>query len=73
MRTSEFWQAVRAEFGETYGRTIARDLVFPEFGNRSAADALEQGADAREVWLALCRATDVPENRWYGVGQLPPI
>ena len=71
MRVSEFWQAVNDEFGVTYGRTIARDLVFPQFGDVSAVQAIERGEDPREVWLALCRATDVPQDRWYGVGQLP--
>jgi hypothetical protein len=30
------------------------------------------GVATREIWLALCRAADVPEARWYGVGQREP-
>ena len=71
MRVSEFWQAVTDEFGESYGCTISRDLVLVEVGDRTAIQAIAAGVDAREVWLALCAATDVPKNRWHGVGQLP--
>jgi hypothetical protein len=70
MRVSEFWNAVDAEFGAAYGRFVTRDLVLTEFGDRSAAEAVEAGDDVRQVWIALCAATDVPKSRWYGVGQL---
>ena len=72
MRLSEFWQAITDEFGGPYGRVLASDLVLAELGDRTAADALANGHDAREVWLALCRASDVPQNRWYGVGLPEP-
>ena len=72
MRVSEFWQAVVAEFGDAYGRFIVRDLVLVEFDNRTAEQAIAAGSSAREVWIALCRATDVPKARWHGVGKLPP-
>ena len=72
MRLSEFWQAVTDEFGGPYGRVLVSDLVLAELGDRTAADAIVTGLDAREVWLALCRASDVPRNRWYGVGLPEP-
>ena len=72
MRLSEFWRAVSDEFGEAYGRVVVSDLVIRELGDRSAADALARGIPAREVWLSLCKAADVPESRWYGVGLPPP-
>jgi len=70
MQVSEFWRAVAAEFGDSYGRTVTRDVVLGEF-DRTAADAISAGADARDVWLALCRAMEVPVERRHGVGQLP--
>jgi hypothetical protein len=69
MRLSEFWTAMGDEFGESYGRTLAHDLVL---GGEVAEQAIAKGVGAREIWLALCRASDVPENRWYGVGQRMP-
>jgi hypothetical protein len=72
MRLSEFRTAVRDEFGISYGQTLTRDLVLDELGDLTAEQAIAKGLQAREIWLALCRATDVPESRWYGVGQLRP-
>ncbi|MFP7833680.1 DUF3046 domain-containing protein [Marisediminicola sp. LYQ134] len=71
MRVSEFWQAVRDEFGEPYGQMVTRDLVLTEFGDRTSVQAIASGEDTRAVWIALCRASDVPKSRWHGVGQLP--
>jgi hypothetical protein len=46
---------------------LTRDLVLTRFG-RTADQALAGGIPARDVWLALCAETDVPENRRHGVG-----
>jgi len=72
MRLSEFRTAVDDEFGAAYGRVLTRDLVLGELGGRTAEQAISAGMNAREVWIALCRASDVPESRWYGVGQREP-
>lgn len=71
MRLSEFWLAVSDEFGEEYGRVITRDLVLSDLG-LTAEEAIRKGASTRQIWLALCRAQDVPRERWYGVGQREP-
>ena len=71
MRVSEFWRAVSEEFGESYGRLLTRDLVLRELGDLTAVQAIEAGADTREIWLSLCAATDVPMERRHGVGKLP--
>lgn len=71
MRLSQFWTAVTDEFGPAHGRTLVHDLVIGDLGDLTAEQALARGSDIRETWLALCRAADVPESRWYGVG-LPP-
>lgn len=72
MRVSEFRTAVDDEFGASYGRVLTHDLVLGDLGGRTADQALSAGVDAREVWLALCKAADVPANRWHGVGQREP-
>ena len=72
MKLSEFRLAVSDEFGEAYGRVITHDLVLAEIGGLTADQAVKAGVATREIWLALCRAADVPENRWYGVGQREP-
>jgi hypothetical protein len=72
MRLSEFQRAVRDEFGEAYGTSVVRDVVISALGDRTARQALDDGEDARSVWLAVCSAMDVPRERWYGVGLLDP-
>lgn len=72
MRLSEFWLAMSDEFGEAYGRVLAEDLVLSTLGGLTAQQAISRGVSVREIWLALCDAKDVPENRRYGVGQREP-
>ena len=60
------------EFGDSYGRVLARDLVLGDVGGRTAEQAIRDGIDTREIWIALCRASDVPPERWYGVGLREP-
>ncbi|HEY8720633.1 DUF3046 domain-containing protein [Pengzhenrongella sp.] len=65
MRNREFWGLVEEVFGATYGRTLAGDQVVGPLGNRTAAQAIEDGVEPRIVWHALCDALDVPEAlRW---------
>jgi hypothetical protein len=51
------------EFGAAYAASVARSHVMAELGGRTAVDALEAGVPPRQVWLALCAAMDVPEDR----------
>ena len=60
------------EFGDAYSRVLAHDLVLSAVGGRTADQAIAAGVPARDVWLALCDAQDVPESRRYGVGQREP-
>jgi len=67
MRVSEFWTAVADEFGD-YGRVLTHDLILGDIGGLTAEQGIKAGVNTREIWLALCRASDVPAERWYGVG-----
>ena len=49
-----------------------RDTVIVELGNRTPDEALAAGVPTRDVWLALCRAEQVPPSRWYGAGRPDP-
>lgn len=71
MRRSEFDRAVADEFGAR-GPSLLTDLVLSQVGGRTPAEALRDGVEPREVWLALCEETDVPPERRYGVGRLEP-
>ncbi|UUT35097.1 DUF3046 domain-containing protein [Microbacterium elymi] len=71
MRRSEFQRAVAAEFGSR-GAALVSDLTLTALGDRTAAQALDDGIPPREVWLALCVETDVPVSHRHGVGRLAP-
>ncbi len=60
-----------AEFGGR-GAALVHDLTLPQLGGRTADQALADGVDPREIWLALCTETDVPLARRHGVGLLEP-
>jgi hypothetical protein len=60
------------EFGDAYGRVLPPQNGQTAKRGPTAHPALAAGVPARDVWLALCDAQDVPESRRYGVGQREP-
>lgn len=66
MRHSDFWRLMDGEFGASYARTLAGDQVIAELGDRTAAQALDDGVAPREVWDAVCEAMHVPHDRRLG-------
>ncbi|MDH2444995.1 DUF3046 domain-containing protein [Amnibacterium sp. CER49] len=68
MKVSEFRRAVDEEFGEAQGRVLTNELVIDDLGGRTAQQALDAGVPTAQVWLALCDANDVPEERRHGRG-----
>lgn len=71
MRKSEFERAVADEFGGR-GDSLIADLVLPGLEGLTSAQALADGVPPREIWFALCAATDVPQDRRHGAGRLEP-
>ena len=72
MKLSEFQRAITDEFGDAYGQTLLSDLVLAELGNRTAKEAVAAGLPLRDVWIALCKETGVPQSHWYGAGKPAP-
>ena len=62
MRQTAFWERMRAQFGETYADSVARDYVLAGLGGRTVDQALADGEDAKVVWRAVCEAFRVPER-----------
>ncbi len=62
MRLTVFWERMRAQFGEAYAASVARDYVLADLGGRTVDQALAQGEDAKTIWRAICEAFDVPER-----------
>lgn len=62
MRLTDFWERMRAAFGEVYAPSFASDFVLAELGGRTVRQALEAGIEPADVWRAVCRAVDVPAH-----------
>lgn len=63
MRLTEFHELVEGQFGSIRGRSLLLDHVLTGLG-RTAAQAIEDGVDPRDVWRALCADFDVPRDQW---------
>lgn len=64
MRLTEFHELVEGQFGRVRGSSMLVDHALTRFGGRSAAQAIDDGEDVREVWRALCADFDVPREQW---------
>jgi len=74
VRLREFWQLVDEVFGRVHGRALTNDLVLTALDGRTAAAALEDGEEPRDVWHALCDAMEVSQTVRFGAShrQAPP-
>ena len=63
MRLTEFHVLVTARFGAGYGSSVLTDHVLSGRG-QTAAQAIEDGVEPRDVWRALCVDFDVPRDQW---------
>ena len=64
MRLTEFHELVKGQFGAVRGSSLLVDHVLTRLGGRTAAPAIADGVDPREVWRALCADFDVPRDQW---------
>ncbi|MGX9791007.1 DUF3046 domain-containing protein [Mycobacterium sp. MMS18-G62] len=64
MRMTEFRELVDGQFGPVRGASMLVDHALSQFGGRTAAQAIEDGVDPRDVWRALCADFDVPRDQW---------
>ena len=71
MRESEFWSAVEWTFPDGRGTRLTQDLVLFELGNKSPAQALDEGVNPQRVWEAMCRSMDLPEQ-YYFIHRIKP-
>ena len=53
---------MRAQFGDSYADSVAKDFVLAGLGGRTVNQALADSVDAKTVWRAVCEAFDVPER-----------
>jgi hypothetical protein len=64
VRLTEFNDRVVLRFGTVYGASVLVDHVLTGFNGRTAAQAIEEGVEPRDVWRALCVDFDVPRDQW---------
>ena len=64
MRLTEFHELVDGRFGVMRGCSMLVDHVLTGLGGRTAAQAIEEGVEPRDVWRALCADFDVPRDQW---------
>jgi hypothetical protein len=64
VRLTEFHELVTGQFGSVYGASVLIDHVLTSLDGRTAAQAVGDGVDPREVWRALCADFDVPRDQW---------
>jgi hypothetical protein len=69
VRLSQFNELMIDEFGREYAAVIARDLVLGALLDKTADQAMAEGVDPREIWLAICEAAGVPKSRWHGASK----
>jgi hypothetical protein len=62
VRVTAFWDKMRAQFGEVYAQSVAKDYVFDSLGGRTVEKALADGVDVKVIWRAVSEAFDVPER-----------
>ena len=63
MRLTAFWERMRAQFGDEYAESVAKDHVLSGLDGRTVNQALADGTEAKIVWRAVCETFDVPESR----------
>jgi Protein of unknown function (DUF3046) len=62
VRLTDFWERMRAQFGDTYAESVAKDYVLSNLGERTVNKALADGEDAKVVWRAVCDTFNVAES-----------
>jgi hypothetical protein len=62
VRLTVFWERMRAQFGDAYAESVAKDQVLSSLGGRTISQALADGEDVKVVWRAVCDAFHVPER-----------
>jgi hypothetical protein len=54
---------MRAQFGDVYADSVAKDQVLASLGSRTAQQALAEGIAPQIIWKAVCETFEIPESR----------
>ena len=61
VRLTEFWRRMEERFGVAYAHSVAADYRLPALG-ATIDEALGAGAEAKDVWRAVCAEFDMPAS-----------
>ncbi|MDA3021342.1 MAG: DUF3046 domain-containing protein [Actinomycetota bacterium] len=59
MSLADFWERMDFVLGPVYSRSWANDFVLTGIG-LTVVQAIAAGVETREIWRAVCAATEVP-------------
>ena len=62
VRLTDFWARMERRFGVAYAASYAADQVLSTLGGRTVEQALADGDDVKQVWRAVCDATQAPAS-----------
>jgi hypothetical protein len=62
VRLTVFWDKMRAQFGDAYAASVAKDYVLADLGGRTVDQALAEGIEPKAVWHAVCEAFEITER-----------
>jgi hypothetical protein len=60
VRHTEFWVRMERALGPTYARSWAHSQVIASLGERTVAQALADGEDAKQVWREVWSVLELP-------------
>jgi hypothetical protein len=63
VQLTTFWERMRAQFGDAYAESVAKDHVLTVLGGRTVDQALADGEDVKVIWRAVCETFSIPERR----------
>jgi hypothetical protein len=66
VKLSRFYELVAEEFGTGFSQVVLNDTRLTEFSDLTPQELISKGEDVREIWFAICRAHQVPKERWQG-------
>ena len=62
VQLTAFWEKMRAQFGDAYAASVAKDYVLSGLGGKTVDQALAEGIEPKTVWRAVCEAFEIPEK-----------
>ena len=66
MTLSRFYELLEEEFGTGFSKVVLNDTRLTNLKDLTPAQLIAQGHDTKDLWFEICRAMEVPKERWHG-------